>query len=476
MIEATEPLGQPSVLIDARRWILSTAYNIDDNLAPEGKIPRFCCVSYLWGPAKDRELHPFRTDGSMMSTRTVPALAAAIRSRQYSAFWTDVFCLPTDEPQRQATLESMGFIYSLAEEVVIALSEATFEAMQDMIQDNHLTFQQLQVLEQDRWISSVWTYQEIVNGKKIHFVSKRSEAETISIEGRSFFSRLGSAIHFYKRSQGLDGFAIFQAFPHLSALEDILADWTMAHYTSRSAMTVLTSLALKRNRSPRNYIYAALGALSQSPAETTWVPDETALLEHFMALCERKNDYSFIFTCGMRDTDPQRLWRPRATTLSLGDDADVIPTPLRPILVWHCWGDAQLGRRDETGGLWLKDMAVLRPAPDVGVIGREAITRWALLPELVKAGINVLGTRVHNQISRLGFEGESKPVVVPEGLVFCQRRATEGSEVKVLVATQVRWMMGAPGLVVAGIRGGTEYIPCLFLGNVTDLHANDVLL
>lgn len=61
-----------------------------------------------------------------MSDRTLPVLAAVIRnSPDMIAFWIDTLCVPAEQPQRNATLRSMGFIYNLAADVFIALSEPT---------------------------------------------------------------------------------------------------------------------------------------------------------------------------------------------------------------------------------------------------------------------------------------------------------------------------------------------------------------
>ena len=263
-----------------------------------------------------------------------------------------------------------------------------------------------------------------------------------------------------------------------------MADCYMASaYTSRDAMMVLTSLAHKRNTNPQNFIYAALGAISQDPAETTWPKDDIALAEHFMAVCEHKNDYSFIFTMGSRDTDPKRRWRPKPDLHSGDGQSDgsqyQIPRFMRPLLIWHCYGEAQYGRKDEEGRLWLEDMAVLYHSAEIGASGREVISEWIHAEGLSE--VKELADETYDHLKRIGFEGPSEPLVTEQGLIFGNWRQERKAWVeRILVATQVRWRMGAPGLVEFLIpQGGgeeSEYIPCVFIGKVMELRGREVLL
>ena len=478
VVEASEPSPEPSLLIDGRRWILSKPYDIHGSQA--APVPSFSCISYLWGPSTSRAPHAFEPATRTMSTHTIPALTAAIRSRKSKAFWTDVFCVPSAEgPKRQATLESMGFIYSLASEAVIVLSDSSFENLQDMVNGERLSAESLRVLEQDNWVSSVWTYQEIVNSTSVYFVSERDSPASKPIEGFKFFSVLGNSLTHLPPPSSTS------SFQHLSALLDLMADWATAEHLSRSALTVLSSMANKRNPNPENYIYAALGALSDSPSDTTWLPaaTEAHLMEHFMCVCERRNDFSFIYTLGVRDSHTKRRWRPLAVPLrSLGNPSDEIPLALRPIFVWHCWGGFQRGRKDSEGRLWLEDMAVLEQEEDVGLAGRDSIAIWMQDMDLVEVEVERLSRRVYDYIKESGFMGEKTPLIVQEGLVFYQGKLDKDDVVKILVATKVRWRMGAPGMVVRSTRTElkeeqtVEYLPCMFVGKSVLLRVEDVLM
>lgn len=458
LVESTDPLSQPSFLLEGRHWTLSQPLDLED----DEHLPRFACISYLWGSG--REPHAL-VEGSTMSAHARPSLAAAIRTGSCNAFWIDVFCVPRAEPKRQSTLENMGYIYSRATEVIIVLGEGTFSVIQEMIRHGFVSESDLQILECDEWVSSVWTYQEIVNGGSVRFISERQADTLATIECTDFFNALGYSLAKWKSSTGSDQFAIMRTFPNLDALEDILADWKIASYTSRSALSIFSSMASKRNADPANYFYAIFGALTQSPQQLKWNSGQN-LTEKVMSICEYKNDFSFIYTAAARDTDARRPWRPQAA--SLPANGATVPAVLRPIFAWHCWGEAQDGHHDATG-FWLHGMTIMQPAPSVRDAGRKAISNWLHQPELQHVHDTVLGSTVYAAIGSAGFEGEEAPIIVTEGLVFGQEAVRRDDIARVLVSNQIRWVMGAPGLVHISDGDEKKYVPCMFIGSIEKL-------
>lgn len=458
LVERTDPLSQPSFHLEDRDWTLSQPLDLEH----DEHLPPFACISYRWG--SDREPHAL-ADGLTMPTRTLPSLAAAIRTCSCNAFWTDVFCVPAAGPERQSTLENMGYIYSRATEVVIVLGEDTFAVIQKMIQHGLISETDLQILERDKWVSSVWTYQEIVNGRSIHFVSEHPTDTSASIQLMDFFNPLGYSLWKWQAPTGSDTFTVVKAFPNLNALEDILADWRVGAYTLRSAFRVFSSLASKRNADPANYFYAILGTLTQSPEKLIWNPDQN-LAEKVMAICEDKNDFSFIYTAAARDTDPRKRWRPHAASLPL--DGSTVPAVLRPIFAWHCWGEAQRGHYD-AAGFWLHGMTIMQPASSVGERGKDAISHWLRQPDLQHVDDTILGRTVHGAISSVGFEGEAAPILVTEGLIFAPEIVRRGDIVRLLVSNQIRWLMGAPGLMHISNGNGKQYVACMFIGSFVSL-------
>lgn len=468
LVETTDSLSDhPSLLLEGRHWTLSPLLDLED----EENCPRFACISYLW--RSDREPHAL-VEGLTMSTHTHPSLVAAMRTGSCNAFWTDVFCVPHAGPERQSTLESMGYIYSRATEVVVVLGESTFSVIQAMMQTGFISESDLQILECDEWVSSVWTYQEIVNSSSLRLVSERQSATPVSIDCEKFLNALGCSLSKWESSSGSDLSATMRTFPNLNALQDILVEWVTTSYTSACAFTIFSSMASKRNSDPANYFYATLGALTQSPQQLVWNPGQN-LAEKVMVICERKNDFSFIYTAAARDVDPRRCWRPQAVPLPA--DGATVPAVLRPIFVWPSYLGAQYGCYDAIG-CWLHGMTIMQPAPSVQDAGRKTISSWLHWPELQHVDDAVLGNIVHAAIGSFGFEGKVAPVIVAEGLVFALKAVSRDNIARVLVSNQIRWPMGASGLVQIGDGDQKQYLPCIYIGSDVELlkHGESVLL
>jgi hypothetical protein len=300
-------------------------------------IPRFICVSYIWGSGRaPNSLH----DTSVMSDQTLPALVAAIENSNCSAFWIDAFCIPLAQPQRRATLESMGFIYSQASQVIVSLSEPSFAAVEQMVRSDIVDENALRILDQDEWVRSVWTYQEVVNSQRLHFVTGGVAGAVV--DGTHFLNCVGYSLDRYQKTHACNSFGIRQKFPGLDALEDLIADWLISNFTKRSAFQVMSNLDRRHTAEPQNYFYSMIGAVSQTPSARTPSPSVTELSETFMRICEEKNDYSFLYSTAARDERLGRRWRP-------------VPGPLHALLPWHSWGEAQPGHYDSQG-FWLDTM------------------------------------------------------------------------------------------------------------------------
>ena len=458
LIETSESQSQPSLFLAGRHWILSLPYDLEN----EEQLPSFACISYLWGTG--REPHA-TAEGLTMSTRTRPSLAAAIRIGNCNAFWIDVLCVPPAGPERQSTLENMGYIYSRATEVIIVLSDGTFSIIQEIVHKGFISESGLQILEIDEWVSSVWTYQEIVNSGLVRFVSEREADTFASVECLKFLNALGYSLSKWERSAGSDGFAVMKRFPNLNALMDICADWQMAAYTFRSAFSIFSSIASKRNADPANYFYAILGTLTQSTQQIVWDPGQN-LAEKVMTICEQKNDFSFIYTVAARDTDLRKRWRPRAVPLPA--DGATVPATLRPILAWHCYGEAQRGHYDATG-FWLHGMTIMQAVSSIDGIGRKAISSWLHKPELQHMDNATVVSAVHSIIASNGFNEKAGSTIVAKGIVFTIETVRRNDIVRILVTNQIRWVMGAPALVHVGQGDEKQYMPGAFLGSTEGL-------
>lgn len=214
-----------------------------------------------------------------------------------------------------------------------------------------------------------------------------------------------------------------EKYPSLDALQDLIADWFMADYANRAALTVMASMDQRKWIDDRNYFYAMLGAVSNNPHVRTGDPGEL-----FMRACEEKGDYSFIFTTAPRDG-----WRPR-------------PGILPSILPWHCYGH-QAGHVDK--GVWLDDVVILR---------RTELTAEA--EQLIKTSFD--GKDAAEALQSMGFTGEQVSTPLGIGLFFPQQAVAD--EALVLISS-IRYAWGSPGLAI----WNKSYIPGVFVGSIRGL-------
>ncbi|KAL9123052.1 MAG: hypothetical protein Q9187_000403 [Circinaria calcarea] len=333
----------------------------------------------------------------------------------------------------------MGFIYSRASLVMVILSPLSFDAVKEMSEGTVLKESTLEILEQDEWNRSVWTYQEIVNSQQLQFVCGSRTGLTVDRE--HFLNCVGSALRLYTTKHKLDIFTVYERFPNLSAFEDIMLDSLIGGYTQRSALQILSNFHRRSYAEPRNYFYAMIGAMIQEPI--SWDTGNTVsdIAEAFMAVCEQKNDYSFIYTSVPRAETPGKRWSP-------------LPGILPAILPWHVidLDGAQRGHRDSQG-FWLDEMMTLEPNKYLGDAAKEKML--ISLPQLTLAELSdsVIAERIYSALKRIGFTGRKEYSITEAGLFFPQETLPEDSEVKFLVATRVRWAFGAPGLACVTTTG-----------------------
>lgn len=426
--------------IDGQRWSLE-----EQELDAGQNTPKFICVSYTWGDG--RVLSPLHGNFSI-SDRTIPALKAVVHQRQQCrAIWLDALCVPPPEQEmeRAATLESMGFIYAQAAEVVVVLScraRATLEQIQG---GKKLVSHHLDDLECEEWVSRAWTYQEAVNAKTICLTCEDSPPG-LSIDLYKLFSSVGEAL------SGLSAEAMEQ-YPRLNALEFLMLDYAMAPYLERSALQVMSIMDNRTQTCPEDHFYAMIGAISPDPATPSKV---LGPCESFIALCERKGDYSFIYSPTERDTTPGRRWRP------------VMSADLPAILRLHSWGDGQLGHFED-GSFYLDAMMVLQPG-EMEFDAVEFVMHWlASVKQVGKPEVSRIGTALLPTLRKHGFSGSGAFVSTARGLFFLSTPLPPCGLEAILVATGVNWTLGAPGLGIYGLAEDKCYVTGVLVGKVRNV-------
>lgn len=453
LVPARESNADRTLMINEQQWCLTGPYST----GTEDAIPNYACVSYVWGAGRlANPLFPHH----LMSDQTLPALQAVIRaaSPDILAYWVDAFCVPYHQPSRSATLESMGFIYSAADRVVAALGPEWLEALVEMTKCEWLSEELLTSFESNTWISSVWTYQEIVNAQK-HFVTSTAP-NAPTVEGDTFLDRIGYSLDKYKKRRFYSSFDMRSSMPHLDAFEDLGGDYMVYSAFKRPALQVMFMLDRRVAHEGRNKYYSMMGALTaeKTGSRSAAGEDLPALRKKVISICEEKGDWSFLYSSTVRDdTEP---WMPSSEH------------ELRSILPFFIHGSGQSGSRDDTGNVWLEKVLVIRDVfgrrdgIDVANI-KDIISK---LPLHVATDANVslddLKRQIKGVLANAGFVGNGEPISLPYGLFYPQESVQEEVDVDVIIGTELRWMFGRPGMLVTRKERSVTYVPGVLIGTI----------
>ncbi|RYP54818.1 hypothetical protein DL769_010275 [Monosporascus sp. CRB-8-3] len=227
-------------------------------------------------------------------------------------------------------------------------------------------------------------------------------------------------------------------------------------YQGRSALQVMSNMDRRIQRHREDHFYAMIGAISTARASSCETSDPC---EAFMLVCERKGDYSFIYSAAKRDSTQFRRWRPVS-----GD--------LPPILPWHCSGEGQPGH-GESEFLYLDQMMVLENH-SLDREGEEFVEEWLDSNKIRGVGsLESLQDSAHAALQFMGFKGSPDCISTTHGLFFPCERILADEEITILVATRVRWRFGAPGIAHC-YRNAELYTPGVFIGRIDDAVATSV--
>lgn len=522
--EVNAPTPAAHIELDGRRWsLVSERLSASSTAATQpADPPPYICVSYTWGPGRVPSPLPTPGEGSavpsaasphaskprpprMISDRTLPALVAAARVVSRLAppsaapppppppmrIWLDALCVPEDsasasEPdsesgaaggggeswgQKARTLASMGAIYGgAASVVVVVLPGGARAALARVGRGMPLRWgeqqEDLDGLEAAMgWVARAWTYQEAVNSTRLYFTAEAEEGEAggdedgevVAVDMMQLFSSLGQSLQQLKKEQ--QGPQQPLKYPLLDALEDLLGDCATGGYLERSALQVMTAMSARSQTVPDDHFYAMTGAVSTEVAELGGNRDA---FETFVELCERKGDYSFVFSAVPRAVDSDgRRWRPARCRR------------LEPVLRRHSWTGQQLGRVSDDGHLVLENMVVLEPGREPDADAMIFVARWL---KTFRPGASdecetlaALGETVYLTLRSQGFIGIPQCVTTILGLFFPFSSYHSGEEDTVFFPKELCRALSAPALLRtrgSGQTGGVfSYIPGVFIGN-----------
>jgi hypothetical protein len=398
-------------------------------------VPSYVCISYAWGDRRTPHILDPERDMPDRTIRVVEATLTAFASR---ALWVDAVCVPLEDPERSECLRSLGAIYSAAAMVVVVLSGAAEEVLDELTATESLSEEALLALEADDWVSRAWTYQELVNAIDVYFIGERGEGRPVS--ATRLFNAVGERMEKFRKSHGLDQWELRQLHPRLDGLESLIGDWQLSAYARRSAFRVMGSMANRSTVHPDELYYAMIGAITTDPARDP--EDQNApATEYFMRACERKGDFSFVYTSGDRD---RPSWRPA-------------PGPLPPLLSWHSDGDAQTGELDGRR-LRLHHMALAEPG-EIAEAARKFLdgALRALGVDLALPGPAVPAA-ILDSLRRAGFAGCGEHVELDSGYFFPVRHVPPERTWTVYIATEIFWTFGAPALLITSTTGSNVIV------------------
>ena len=413
------PPGSASIEAGGSRWRVMDAGSVPS----PASAPKYVCVSYSWG--KDQAPNPFDPEQSM-SARAMSALEAAIATWRPAAIWLDAACMPRAGSARILGLQSMGAIYAAARAVLAVLSSGASAVLDAVRRNEAIAISALKQLEEDEWISRAWTYQEIINSRKIGFVAEGQR--DVPVRGVRLLNAVGHAIGNLRKAERADAFQFRARHPRLDALETLIEDWLQADHEQRSAYRVMAGVAGRTAREPEDLFYAMIGAITTAPGVDR---SEIDPAEYFMRVCERKGDFSFIYAQAPRDPSRAGGWRPA-------------PGPLDPLIPWASNGERQKGELHPEG-LRLHDMAALRTG-SLAPASLDFVRVW-LQKTTGITGPPSLQAAVRDTLKSAGFSGCGPCTETAEGFFFAQGLAPDYGDPTLFVARDISFNFGAPGLV-----------------------------
>ena len=418
--------------------------------------PSFTCISYSWGD--EWTANPLCPE-HVMSSRTIRAIEAAINasrspenwtnniklSRSGSqqveaarravaleasqAFWIDALCVPINEPDRTICLQQMGEIFGSAVQVVAVLGNKCSDAIQVASRHGQIGPDDLLELEQEDWVSRAWTYQEAVNSRNLYFVAEGARSEMVS--GHKFLNAVMIAIDEYKLRNEIDDISWEKGRAQLRSLERLLADYLISDYETRSAYQVMSVMDQRISERPEDHFYAMVGSISATVRING--DEELSPSEYFMRACERKADFSFIYSTAPRSRLVGRNWRPVEGRFP----------PVLPNLI--TFGNRELGTACPTH-VSLENMYRLQR----GSVGAEGLksARWFGRTKDVRKSPEEVASSVLDRLRTLGFTGSGEYLEFETGFFFPQLVSEFSGDVIAVVSSAIHWVTGGPGLLL----------------------------
>jgi hypothetical protein len=142
----------------------------------------------------------------------------------------------------------MGYIYSAAVSVIVVLQGPIWNITETAATGNSpspFAASDLHILEEDPWVSRVWTYQELVNGADTYFTTTTPNFGTPVVQVQRFLNCVGASLSKRRREHDEGGMGVLVKFSRLNILQDVLGDILLNGYLERTALNVLSNIGLR---------------------------------------------------------------------------------------------------------------------------------------------------------------------------------------------------------------------------------------
>jgi len=391
---------------------------------------KYICVSYAW--EKLGTDHPYG-ENIKISERTLPVLQTAYFSYQTllnsnekdivetNKIWVDSLCIPLNNKEdKELHYFLMGEIYSKSMAVFVVLSTET-EVVLNKIR-NGINFKEVdfEILNQDKWVSRYWTYQEIVNSSKIYICSENSQENPIFAS--DFFDKIANEIQSFLKTKGLATLDFQEKLPYLTSLEAVILDWRIMDYQERSIYQVMVNMEYRKSDYSSSKLKAMFGCISNQLQSINFNSKDDYSI--FLEICKLKEDYSFIFNTSKNRKLNNEKWCP-------------ISYDFKPIFSWlYCYGEGQKGKYIN-GCLELNNMIIEKiSTPKEDPLKKE---------EMI------------NYLKKLKFEGSYLSFETESGYFFNQFEITLSEKDFVIgISTGIEWTFGAPAILLSKNNPETE--------------------
>ena len=431
-----EPIenGAKTINLGGKTWALVDFKRISD-------APPYTCISYSWG--KEEMVNPLNSEENI-SARSISVIETVINSFESTecletemrslfhkeikrdeklelvhkascAIWVDALCRPQQQPAADICIQNMGEIYRESTQVFVVLNTDCTNTVEKIRNKDPLNLNDYLAIADDDWIDRVWTYQEYANSK-IMFLIAEDKGDTFVSEA-NFLNQLMTHDVAYTDVKDVELTQKLERWQFLIAEQYLF---------ERSAFLVMSAVNRRfcLPTRPEDRVNAMLSVISDKYIDTQSQNLITSA-EYFMQLCEKNNDFSFIFSINPRSKVLGRGWRPLDTQL----------TPvISDIFVYESNG---LSGVIKDTHLQMNNMCRMIPWKSNSVVSAiENLLKADFPKELLKI------------LKQRGFTGCGECIKLEYGYFFPQHPHKRSKNLFVAVSSDVTFHQGAPGLLL----------------------------